>query len=562
MFEKIKRMKVQKKLTVCFTLVVAVASLSGILGLCMMVRSDTSYRNALIINGFSQGEIGIFSTYLNKEPALVRELILQSDPEAIAETQKELEEVKAQTDAALETMLENCTIPEEQVYVQQITELLPKYREVFERVSAFAISGDDLEAFNLLMEEGKPTLKQLTNAVGELITFNQEEGEKTLAQLRMQTLIIMIAILLVIVIAVIVSMRFARMVAKMFAEPIKSIQEATAQLARGDLDIHIEKMYPDEIGEMTDSFQEATKLLKLYIEDLDRVLGELANGNLDVATEADFRGDFTELSRAIASFTEVMNTTMTNIASASEQVALGATQMAESAQALAEGATDQAGSVQELTATMQNITEAVVNSSEKASESYQRAEQFKKEAEESNEDIRSLNEAMGRINETSTEIAKIITAIEDIASQTNLLSLNASIEAARAGEAGKGFAVVADQIGKLAADSANSALNTKKLIEHSIQEIERGNEITEKTTKAIESVIEGINILAESTNEISELSISQADAMKQLELGVEQISEVIQSNSAAAQETSATSEELSAQSQSLEEMIGQFSMKM
>ncbi len=168
---------------------------------------------------------------------------------------------------------------------------------------------------------------------------------------------------------------------------------------------------------------------------------------------------------------------------------------------------------------------------------------------------------MERINETSKEIANIITAIEDIASQTNLLSLNASIEAARAGEAGKGFAVVADQIGKLAADSAASAVDTKRLIENAICEVESGNEITIRATKAIESVIQGIGILAESTNEISEMSMTQAEAMKQLEVGVEQIAEVIQSNSAAAEETSATSEELSAQSDNLEQLLGEFKVR-
>ena len=242
-------------------------------------------------------------------------------------------------------------------------------------------------------------------------------------------------------------------------------------------------------------------------------------------------------------------------------MALGAAQMAESAQALAEGATDQAGSVEELTATIQNITENVVDTSEKANKSYVSAQEFEQEAERSNEDIMELNQAMERINNTSKEIANIIAAIEDIASQTNLLSLNASIEAARAGEAGKGFAVVADQIGKLAADSATAAINTKKLIENSIHEIEHGNEITMKTTAAIESVIGGIKMLAVSTKEISDLSVAQADAMKQLEIGVEQIAEVIQNNSASAEETSATSEELSAQSTSLEDLVGQFKLK-
>ena len=169
---------------------------------------------------------------------------------------------------------------------------------------------------------------------------------------------------------------------------------------------------------------------------------------------------------------------------------------------------------------------------------------------------------MVRINDTSKEIANIITSIEDIASQTNLLSLNASIEAARAGETGRGFAVVADQIGKLAADSTTSAANTKDLIENAIREIENGNAIMQRTMQSIGTVINGIQTLAESTKEISALSTSQADAMKQLEIAIEQISEVIQNNSAAAQETSATSQELFAQSTTLDESVKQFKLKM
>ncbi|MCI8282627.1 MAG: HAMP domain-containing protein [Lachnospiraceae bacterium] len=561
MFEKIKKMKVQKKLTFCFTLVVIIASVSGVLGLLMLLRSDISYSNALVTNGFSQGEIGIFSTYLNKEPSIVREMILVHDQASMEESNKELDEIKALTNAACEQMVKNCNTAEEKEYIQTITETLPAYREIFEEVKELALANKDEEALEMLQNQGKPTLKKLTDAVEGLIDLNVEMGNEVSRNLSIQTYIILGVVFLVIVVAIVISMRLARFVAKLFAEPITHVKDASAELAKGNLNIQIEKMYPDEVGEMTESFQDATGALKLMVQDLNRILHEVAEGNFNVHTEADFRGDFKELEEAVAMFTGTLSVTMGNISVASEQVSLGATQMAESAQSLAEGATDQAGAVEELTATMQNITEAVVDSSEKANHSYVQAEEFRKQAEESNEDIMQLKEAMERINDTSTEIAKIIEAIEDIASQTNLLSLNASIEAARAGEAGKGFAVVADQIGKLAADSATSAINTKKLIENSIEEIERGNEITAKTTAAIEAVINGIKILAESTNEISELSAAQAESMKQLETGVEQISEVIQSNSAAAQETSATSEELSAQSANLEDLVSQFKLK-
>lgn len=561
MLNKIKNMKVEKKLRYCFSLVVAIASISGVLGLIFLIIHNIEYSNALVSNGFSQGEIGIFSTYLNKEPSIIREMILLEDEADLQESAAELAATQEITNAAVVTMVQHCNTPEEQEYISIIEETLPVYRSIFAEVQELAMANKNDEARDLLLSDGKPTLKKLTNAVEGLIDLNVKLGNEASDSLGLQTIIILVVIIIVTLLAVIVATKFAKFVAKLFAEPITHVRDASIKLAQGDLNIDIETMYPDEIGEMTDAFKEAAGNMRLYISELSRGLSEIASGNFNVSTDVDFKGDFKALADAVETIIASLSSTLKNINEAAEQVALGAGQMAESAQALAEGATDQAGSVEELTATIQNITEAVVNSSGKAKQSYENAEQFEKAAEKSNEDIKLLNTAMERINDTSKQIANIIAEIEDIASQTNLLSLNASIEAARAGEAGKGFAVVADQIGKLASDSANSAINTKKLIENSIIEIEHGNDITSKTTAAIESVIDGIKMLAISTKEISELSDAQADAMRQLEMGVEQISEVIQNNSASAEETSATSEELSAQSDNLEGLVGQFKLK-
>lgn len=168
---------------------------------------------------------------------------------------------------------------------------------------------------------------------------------------------------------------------------------------------------------------------------------------------------------------------------------------------------------------------------------------------------------MQRISESSMKIENIISELEDIASQTNLLSLNASIEAARAGEAGKGFAVVADQIRKLAEQSAASAVSTRELIEGSIHDVEDGNKAVALVSETLDEVIKGINAIADTSKSLSENSQSQATAMEQAEQGVNQISEVVQSNSAMAQETSATSEELSAQAETLDNLVKQFKLR-
>ncbi len=560
MIEKIKQMKVAEKLKFCLTLVVCVASISGVLGLIFLLVNNIQYSNALINNGFSQGEIGIFSTYLNKEPAIIREMILLKDDAQIKEAMAELDEIQLITNEAVQVMVAHCKTPAEQEYIDIIAETLPEYRSIFATVEELAVSNQDEAATDLLLTEGKPVLKKLTNAVEGLIDLNVNVGNSVSTRLQIQTYIIIGVMILVIIAAVITSTRFARLLAGL-SEPIAHVHEASLQLVNGDLNITVEKMYPDEIGEMADSFREASDTIRSYISDLNRGLAEVAAGNFDIAPNVEFKGDFIALRDALQTIIVSLSDTLRHINESAESVSLGASQMAESAQTLAEGATDQAASVEELTATIQNITNAVINTSDKAGKSHQDAMNFEIEAGKSNDDIKELTAAMQRINDTSKQIANIIAEIEDIASQTNLLSLNASIEAARAGEAGKGFAVVADQIGKLAADSATAAVNTRKLIENSIHEIEIGNEITDKTTSAIEVVIDGIKQLAQSTKEISDLSETQAESMKQLEQGVEQIAEVIQNNSAAAQETSATSEELSAQASTLEELVNQFQLR-
>lgn len=343
--------------------------------------------------------------------------------------------------------------------------------------------------------------------------------------------------------------------------PIKICVDRIQLLAGGDLHTEVPEITTgDETQILAESMRTLVGNMQQVIGDIDYCLKELSGGNFAVTSKAEknYIGDFESILRCVNSLQETLSGTMIQMMEASDQVSLGADQMSQNAQNLAEGATEQAGAIEELTATIINVTQMAKTSAESAQEANHKVEQATREAESSSKDMEDLREAMERISATSRDIQNIIEAIEDIASQTNLLSLNASIEAARAGEAGRGFAVVAEQIGKLASDSAQSAVNTRELIVKSLEEVENGNEITLKATKTFENIIGHMRSFGEIANEVSQNSNAQADNLREIEQGVEQISTVVQSNSAAAQETSATSEELSAQSENLNELINQF----
>lgn len=559
--KKLNNMKVQPRLILCFILVVLMASISGIASAFLLMNTDAKYSNALVVNGFTQGEIGAFNTFMNKGAALVRDVIMLTDDADIKNAQSELSTMDEQTELYLTQLKVNCNTDAELAYIKIIDEKYPDYLEIRKQVISLGLQNKNDEALELFRDEAQPILNEAMQAASDLSDLNVTLGEEVSAELTMQSRITIIIIVVIIIASIICSIIFAIYIAKAFADPIKQVQEASSKLADGmlDIDIHVDTL--DEIGDMSRSFAEAAGMIRTYINDLSQGLKQIASGNFDISSDIEFKGDFIALDQAMKDISSSLSETLREINEASDQVALGATQMAENAQNLAEGATNQAGAVEELTATIENVTATAADSAQKANSAYSQARECESIAESSNSEMQQLTEAMERINNTSKEIENIIAEIEDIASQTNLLSLNASIEAARAGEAGKGFAVVADQIGKLAADSAKSAVNTRELIGKSIDEINNGNEITSRTAQTLEKVIEGIKMLAENAQETSTVSTSQAETMQQIEQGVEQISEVVQNNSASAQETSATSEELSAQSENLKALVSQFQLK-
>ena len=374
-------------------------------------------------------------------------------------------------------------------------------------------------------------------------------------------IIIIIALISIFAIGIILIAYRIKKSAINLTKPILELNHTAQQLAAGNLDVNINITSKNEIGELGDSFQKMVDRLKKYITYIDEtseVLSQIADGKLSIHLKNDYVGEFQKIKTALLNISDSMNQVMIEINKSSDQVSIGAAELAAASQVLAEGAEEQAASIEQLSATTNNLADQVENSRKEAEISAQATAQTTTMIEQNQEKMKLMMDAMNKIHQTSQQVVGIIQTIEDISSQTNLLSLNASIEAARAGEAGKGFAVVADEIGKLALESSKAASTTKEMIELSIKEINKGNTIATSAMNSLKESVNAVDHVNEMIQKTAENAAIQAENMKQLRVGIEEITHSIQDNSAASQETSTTSEELASQAEILNKMVQKF----
>lgn len=374
---------------------------------------------------------------------------------------------------------------------------------------------------------------------------------------------IVAALAVVFIVGVFVVMKSIQKSASALARPIMDLNVTAQKLAEGDLDVVLDVNEENEIGELGDSIGETVKRLKeyiVYLNEASHALDQIADGKLGIELEQEYVGEFQILKTSLLNISSSMNDVMQGISESAGMVSSSAGELAKAAQGLAEGAGMQAASVEELVATATSVTEQVEQSKEDAKQSANETEKVTELMEQSQEKMNQMMQAVQKIKETSEQVVGIIQTIEEIADQTNLLSLNASIEAARAGEAGKGFAVVADEIGKLALESSKAANMTRSLIGISMEEIGKGNAVANDVMNSlVEAVtaVDNVNVMIQKT---AENATVQAQNMEQIRIGIEEISQGVQDNSAIAEESSATSEELASQATLLNEMVQRFEL--
>ena len=348
-----------------------------------------------------------------------------------------------------------------------------------------------------------------------------------------------------------------------FLKPLQKVVEVGEKLSVGDFDMNLSYKSKDEIGKLMHSMGDVVSRIRSIIGDLSEKLNQLAQGNFNVEmNNAEYySGAYRPLFDSIQNISTDLSGTMAEIQQSAVQVNSGAEQVSSGAQGLSQGATEQASSIEELSATMNDISAKIKETAETTREASRLSNMAGQSVMVSNEKMREMSLAMEEITEKSQEISKIIKTIDDIAFQTNILSLNAAIEAARAGAAGKGFAVVADEVGNLAQKSAKAAQNTSSLIEETIEAVNKGVRISEETAESLTEVVTRAGKINDLIDIASSASEEQARGVSQLSVGIDQISSVVQSNTATAEESAAASEELSGQAHILSDLVGRFSLR-
>ena len=475
--------------------------------------------------------------------------LVESDAAVMNSCEEEIKKLESQiqdTDAKLEAIMSaNSKAQKGQDDYEVANAAWKKYRGASDEILQLSREGKQQEASKLMTGEVYEDYKSFSKKLTILRDKFQVELDQAKTMANVCTVIIFIVIVAAGLAIAVVTTMIGKIITNSITEPVKQIDAAVASLRKGELS-NVEMLTyesEDEFGDTIRNLKEAMGILADYVREISVEVKAIAQGDLTRNGDdiTDFLGDFSELKTSLLYILKRFNSTLTEISNLAEQVSSNSSEVENASKSLADGATEQAGVIEELNATIDTVVDMAEDTAKETQNASARVKASANKANEEKEKMNELLTEMEHITEISKEIGNIITDIEDIASQTNLLSLNASIEAARAGEAGKGFAVVADQIGKLAADSAKSAVNTRDLIDKTLVEIEKGNTITRTTADAFNQIITDMESFAELAQNTMEKANSQAESLEQIGQGIEQLSGVVQGNAASSEENTAIS---------------------
>lgn len=341
-------------------------------------------------------------------------------------------------------------------------------------------------------------------------------------------------------------------------KPLSAIESIVTNMSNGVLEHNYPEAANDEIGTICGALKSTNRSLKSYIDGIEKILSDMAEGRFVYDSSIEFVGEFTAMEQSIRHICEAMNSTFSELNTVSEQISGGSHSVSVGAADLARAVNDETRLIIEVSSNLEDINKRVSLSAENAFTVKGKVLGAADAVNAGNEKMQELVKIMDSISCSADEIVKINSTIEDIAFQTNILALNASIEAARAGSAGKGFAVVAEEVRNLAAKSSEASQITAKLIENTVRAIESGTEAANSTAEMLGGIVRETSSISSSVSEIADVSEEQTTMLAEISAKLGEVERVIETTDSAAQSSAAASEELDSQAALLKKHLERF----
>ncbi|MGM0702629.1 MAG: methyl-accepting chemotaxis protein [Pseudomonadota bacterium] len=519
---RMARLGIRTRLVGGFSAVLALIVILTVIGIDQVNRIDRDLTTINDVNGVKLRHAIDWRGSVHDRAILLRDMTLVAQPEELERLQADYRELadnyRAANQGMADTLTANAASQEEERLLDAIENQAERTNALAGAIIAARASGNLDEARNALLSQAGPAFFQWLDDINAFIDHQEAETATDTASARdtasgFQMLMLGLCLAALVIGSLIAYFLSRQLLHELGAEP------------------HEVKAFAEAIGR-----------------------GELA-------TEGRLRkGDRHSIMAAQVSMARQLQGIVAQVRAAAESVASNSEQIAEGNSDLASRTEQQASALTQTASAMEELNGTVTQNSDNAEQASREAEDASSTAKRGGEAVHQVTHTMRELDESSSEIASIISTIDDIAFQTNILALNASVEAARAGEHGRGFAVVAAEVRKLAQNSADAAQEITDLIQRNGERVKHGNERAAEASQATEDIVAAIGRVSQIMQEISHASAEQRAGVEEAGTAVTQMDQVTQQNARLVQESATAAGNLRQHAQQLMAAMSAFQL--